>query len=271
MRAAVMRRSRYSPARPPHARRSWSVCLHRVTPHVERTRRSTQFAIILTQPAETRQNAEVRTARRGCSPHSEPHGERPQSPRRRHHQCQCCEGSRRHSPLIWPRRKFSGVSWISLTTTLLTASMGPTVPRPISIARSQPIQTVPLRPAPPRTARSRPWTKPSLRSTASVPTGTTCHPLLATPRQSRCCICVAPGKRQTTTMRHSLPTHRICKSLLGASLVEMANYSETFAATDALVARQPTWQRDTEDPSLYARSEWLDATLLAGLIRYCGD
>lgn len=55
------------------------------------------------------------------------------------------------------------------------------------------------------------------------------------------------------------------------SLVEMENYLEAYAAADALVARQPTWQRYTEDPSLYARSEWLDATLLAGLIRYYGD
>jgi hypothetical protein len=69
------------PAGPPAARRSWSVCLHRVTPHVERTCRSTQFAIILTQPAEIRQNAEARTAR-SCPTHSESHGERPHSLRR---------------------------------------------------------------------------------------------------------------------------------------------------------------------------------------------
>jgi biofilm PGA synthesis protein PgaA len=55
------------------------------------------------------------------------------------------------------------------------------------------------------------------------------------------------------------------------SLAEMEEFSKAYEAADALVARQPIWQRYIEDPSLYAHSEWLDALLLAGLIRYYGD
>jgi len=54
------------------------------------------------------------------------------------------------------------------------------------------------------------------------------------------------------------------------ALVEMEDFATAYEAADALVAGQPTWQRYTGDPSLYARSEWLRATLLAGLTRYFG-
>ncbi len=55
------------------------------------------------------------------------------------------------------------------------------------------------------------------------------------------------------------------------ALVEMEDYSRAYAAADELAARQPEWRRFVDDPTLYPRSEWLDAILLAGLVRYYGD
>ncbi len=53
--------------------------------------------------------------------------------------------------------------------------------------------------------------------------------------------------------------------------VEMEDFASAYQQADAMVANEPIWRKFADDPTRYARGQFLDATLLAGGVRVWGD